>query len=112
MTARIVSSLLEARSILRRSGQCAALVTAFWTVACGSNKQAGPPPLPPAPDDHQLHTTVIPESGGSHVQIVGRAVSLKDFVPASWSFLPVVGALDVAVDLHVPGHDGQLDYRG
>jgi len=62
-------------------------------------------PVPPSPADHELHTISTPEPGGTHFQIVGNGVSIKALTAATSSFLPLLGTLDIRVDLHVPEGD-------
>jgi hypothetical protein len=83
-------------------------MTKTWLacVVVGCSSPASPPP--PVPDDHQLHTTSTPEPGGTHLQIKGTGVAIKDLGLPANSFVPVVGTVDIDVELHVPA-DG--DYR-
>ena len=71
-------------------------------VGCSSPSPVAPPAASP-PVDHALHVTSTPEPGGTHLEITGTAVAVQDLkLP---SFVPLTGALDLHVDLHVPGGD-------
>jgi hypothetical protein len=76
-------------------------------VACGSSTVSTSPPPPgpatsPAPADHQIHVTETPQAGGLRLLVSGTSVPLETLGVPAWLIVPMHGAFDLTVDLHMP----------